>query len=402
MATLLKQQKLVITNKMIAIKLAFKNLLGAGLRTWLNVSILSFAFVLIIFYNGLLDGWNRQGIRDTKEWEIGNGQFWHPKYDNFDPFTIQDAHGVITKKVQSFISKNQLTPVLFAEATAYPQGRMRSVILKGVDPNQNILKLPTNKLISEENTTTVLIGKRMADATKLKKGDNVLIRWRDKNGTFDAVEVQIADVFKCNVPQVDNGIMYIDLKKLQQMTGMKNEATLLVTGHDFKEQNLQNWTFKDPDFLLKDFYSLIAAKKGGASIMQIVLLVLALLAIFDTQVLSIFRRQKEIGTYIAMGMTRWQVVGIFTVEGGTHSILAALVGAVYGIPLFIYLAKIGITFGTPDMGITISETIYPYYSLQLILFSLILIVMSATIVSFLPARKIAKMKPTDALKGKLQ
>lgn len=387
---------------MIALKLAFKNLLGAGLRTWLNVSILSFAFVLIIFYNGLLDGWNRQGINDTKEWEIGEGQFWHPNYDNLDPFTIQDSHGLLSEKIKTLVKNGQLTPVLFTEATIYPQGRMQSVILKGIDPKQKILKLPGEKLVAGDNITPVIIGKRMAESTKLKKGDNVLLRWRDKNGTFDAIEVQIADIFKCNVPQVDNRIIYIDLAKLQQMTGMINEATLLVTGKDFNGEKLANWNFKDPDFLLKDFYSLIAAKKGGASIMQIVLLILALLAIFDTQVLSIFRRQKEIGTYIAMGMTRWQVVGIFTVEGGTHSILAALLGAAYGIPLFIYLSKIGITFGTPDMGITISETIYPYYSLQLILFSLILIVVSATIVSFLPARKIAKMKPTDALKGKLQ
>ena len=40
----------------LAFQLAYKNLMGAGLRTWLNVVVLSFAFVLIIFYNGLIDG----------------------------------------------------------------------------------------------------------------------------------------------------------------------------------------------------------------------------------------------------------------------------------------------------------------------------------------------------------
>ena len=55
---------------MLSLKLAFKNLLGAGLRTWLNVLALSFAFVLIIFYNGMIDGWNRQesGIRSMGNW----------------------------------------------------------------------------------------------------------------------------------------------------------------------------------------------------------------------------------------------------------------------------------------------------------------------------------------------
>ena len=79
---------------------------------------------------------------------------------------------------------------------------------------------------------------------------------------------------------------------------------------------------------------MIKTKSTGGSIFYIIILALALLAVFDTQVLSIFRRQREIGTYIAMGMTRKQVVGIFTVEGGMHAILAVILGAAYGFPFF--------------------------------------------------------------------
>ncbi len=47
----------------LAFQLAYRNLIGAGLRTWLNVIVLSFAYVMIIFYNGILDGWNEQARR---------------------------------------------------------------------------------------------------------------------------------------------------------------------------------------------------------------------------------------------------------------------------------------------------------------------------------------------------
>jgi ABC-type lipoprotein release transport system permease subunit len=136
--------------------------------------------------------------------------------------------------------------------------------------------------------------------------------------------------------------------------------------------------------------------------MEGLLLIIALIAIFDTQVLSIFRRQKEIGTYIALGMTRRQVVGIFTVEGGAHSILATLLGAAYGIPLFMLLDRVGIPMKAAQAtDLAVAEKIFPYYSLGLIVVTIILVVITATIVSYLPARKIAKMKPTDALKGKI-
>ena len=41
---------------MLAFKLAFKNIFGAGFRTFLNIAVLSFAFVIIIWHNGVIDG----------------------------------------------------------------------------------------------------------------------------------------------------------------------------------------------------------------------------------------------------------------------------------------------------------------------------------------------------------
>ncbi|MGB1038405.1 MAG: ABC transporter permease, partial [Bacteroidia bacterium] len=55
-----------------------------------------------------------------------------------------------------------------------------------------------------------------------------------------------------------------------------------------------------------------------------------------------------------------------------------------------------------DMGIPISDTMYPVFGLGLIITTILLVIISATIVSYLPARKISKMNPVDAIKGKLQ
>ena len=103
-------------------------------------------------------------------------------------------------------------------------------------------------------------------------------------------------------------------------------------------------------------------------------------------------------------MTRRQVIGIFTVEGSVYSILAILLGALYGAPFLWYLAKYGwaMPTGGQDMGISISDRIYPVYGMGLVLGTIILVVVAATVVSFLPARKIARLNPTDAIKGKIQ
>ena len=391
---------------MLAFKLAFKNLVGAGLRTWLNVLALSFAFVVIIFYNGIIDGWNRQSRTDTQEWESGWGQYWTPGYDRYDPFTIRDSHQPLSKEVLAEVAKKNLVPVLLTQATAYLRGHMTGVILKGIDPSQTALKLPSGAIReSSGDTDYAIIGKRMAETCKLKQGDRMLIRWRDRNGTFDARELEIASVFKCDVPLADKVQVYLRLDVLQKMMGMENEATLLVTGKNYVGGEINDWDFKDQTYLLADMDKIIKTKKIGGSIIQALLLIIALIAIFDTQVLSIFRRQREIGTYIALGMTRAQVVGIFTVEGGAHSILATILGAIYGIPLLLMVNKTGIPMGTAknmNLDLPIREAIIPFYSIQLIVITIIIVVVTSTIVSYIPARRISGMKPTDALKGKLQ
>jgi len=139
-------------------------------------------------------------------------------------------------------------------------------------------------------------------------------------------------------------------------------------------------------------------------VFYIILLLLAMLAIFDTQVLSIFRRQKEIGTYIALGYTRREVVGLFTVEGAMHSILATLVGALYGIPFLVWQAKVGwtIPLDAGDFGVAMAQTLYPVYSVGLIISTMLIVVVVTTVVSYWPSRKIAKMNPTEALRGRIQ
>jgi ABC-type antimicrobial peptide transport system permease subunit len=49
-----------------------------------------------------------------------------------------------------------------------------------------------------------------------------------------------------------------------------------------------------------------------------------------------------------------------------------------------------------------AENLYPVYSLGLILGTVVVVVFVTTLVSYWPSRKIAKMNPTDALRGRLQ
>jgi putative ABC transport system permease protein len=390
---------------MLAFKLAIKNLLGAGLRTWLNVFVLSLAFVMIVFQSGIVQGWNIQAKTDMTDWEVGGGEYWHNQYDQYDPLSLNDAHGILPDEIKQLYTEGQATPVLVTQASVYPDGRMRNILLKGIDPSQDIIKLPTALMEGDSSVINALIGTRMADATKLNINDLVTLRWRDVNGTFDAAEIRIAGIFHTNVPGIDNNQVWIPLEKLQQMTSMKDQATYIILKQGITSTpTVPGWIYKGHDVLFSEIDTIIKSKSIGGLVIYLILLSLALLAVFDTQVLSIFRREKEIGTYIAMGMTRWQVVWLFTVEGAMHSVLSVVAAAIWGTPLLYLVAKNGFAMpkGTEGYGLTIAEKIYPAYSVGTIITMALIVMITTTIVSYIPSRKIAGMKPTEALRGKVQ
>lgn len=245
----------------------------------------------------------------------------------------------------------------------------------------------------------------MATSTRLKKGDVVTLRWRDKNGAFDATEITVADIFITNVPTVDVGQVWIPIEQLRKMMLLHGEATLVVKQtNDSQISGYEGWKFKSQKFLLEDIDKIIKAKTTSSVVLWAILLMLAMLAVFDTQVLSIFRRQKEIGTYIALGMTRKQVVTLFTLEGAMHAVLAAILGAIYGIPLLVYQSIKGIALPvkSSDYGLAMADRLYPEYGIGLILSTIIIVFLTTALVSYWPSRKIAKMRPSEALRGKIQ
>jgi len=390
---------------MLIFKLAFRNIMGAGIRTWLNVLVLSLAFVMTIWVQGLVEGMNDYAVRTSIDFEYGGGQFWHRAYDPYDPFTLEESHAPLSHTLEELVSKEFATPILVTSGAIYPEGRVHSALLKGIDPSQEILKIPAGVLEGKgDGEIPGLIGSQMAEQTKLGVGDLVTVRWRDVNGTFDADDVEIVQIMRNVAPAVDQGQIWVPLERLRGMLQAPGEATLVVLKPDIESAppGDDTWIYRDLDFLLATIREFVRAKSGGSYVMYGLLLFMGLLAIFDTQVLSIWRRRREIGTLMALGMQRGTVIGLFTFEGALHGILALALGALYGLPLMKWTLAKGIPLPgvSQSMGIALPETLYPSYGAWLVAGTTLLVFVSVTVVSFLPASKIAKMKPTEALRGK--
>ncbi len=385
--------------------LAMKNLIGAGMRTWLNVFVTAISFFMIIFISGMYDGMRSHAKQVTIDTEVAGGAYWHPEYDPLDPFSYEDAHGIPPKEINDLINNENAFSILVSQASIYPNGRMMPVVIKGIEPEQSIINLPTQSLLKEaDGLIPVLIGSGMANYTKLKVGDAFAIRWLDANRTYDADEGVIVYIMETENFKVDMGTIWIPLEQAQTMLDMKNEATYVTFSKNIsKVQGKGNWIYRDVDYLMRDMEAMIEADEPNARIMYAILLSLAGMGIFNSQILSIFRRRKEIGTLMAMGMTRSRVVGLFTLEGGMNAFFSLIMVLVLGGPVFIYFALYGIPLPIDynEMGLIMAKKLIPVYTMGLFISTTLFISFVVLVLSYMPSRRIAKMKPTDALRGKV-
>ena len=385
-------------------KIALKNLLGARLRTFLNVLVTAFSFFLILFMSAMYNGMLQHAKQVTMDTEIGGGAYWHPEYDPLDPMTFEDAHSAPPAAVQALVDEKKAFPVLVSQASIYPGGRIMPAIMKGILPGQNIVNMPTDALSRHEDIAIpVLIGKGMASDTKLEVGDAFTIRWLDADRTYDADEGTVVHIMDTENFKLDMGHIWIPLNKAQAMLAMEGEATYVTYEKGLPTvQDKGDWLSRDINYLVQDMEAIIEADKPGAQVMYMIILALAAMGIFNAQVLSIFRRGREIGTLMAIGMTRPRVVGLFTMEGGLNAVLSAATTFIFFGPILWYFGAHGIPLPMDysEMGLIVAKRLIPVYTIGLVASTTILVSIIVLIVSYIPSRRIARMKPTDALRGK--
>ncbi len=390
---------------MMVFKIALKNLFAAGIRTWLTTFVLSLTLASMVFMQGLMTGILDEMSTIRKNEEIARGQIWHRRYDPFDLTRLDEANGTLTSALKTMVASKQACPLLMIPGAIYPKGRFKNVLIKGVDPNQECLQVDYSPLAgSNEKGLSMMIGKRYAKSLGVRKNDFITIRWRTRAGAFDALDGEIVAILNTNAPVMDMGQIYLSHAIVNKMNGTKDFSTLLWVKNDEIPTTTGMWVFKDFEYLMADTLAMIEAKQGGQTFFYGLLLLLGLIAVFDTQALAVFRRKKEIGTFMALGMSNAKVVYMFVVEGAMHGVLATLFTLLWAGPLFWWIGEVGMSIGGTggeEWGMALGDRFYPVFTFTKVFGAIFFVNLMVVFVSFWPTRTITKMQPANALRGRM-
>jgi len=132
----------------------------------------------------------------------------------------------------------------------------------------------------------------------------------------------------------------------------------------------------------------------------IIMLALAF-GIINTMLMAVLERTKELGMLMAIGMNRRRIFTMIMLETIFLTFVGAAAGTVAGLALIAVLGKTGIHLGSWREGfeaIGFAATVYPFVTPAFIVFTVIMVTVTAVISSIWPARKALKLNPVEALR----
>jgi putative ABC transport system permease protein len=129
--------------------------------------------------------------------------------------------------------------------------------------------------------------------------------------------------------------------------------------------------------------------------------ILGTTVIVNTTMMVIFERLREIGTVSALGMKPAEIVRLFFLEAFFISLIAALAGVLAGTGITLALARNGVDLSLMLQGVDleVSPVVRPQLSLRSTVLVFFYSVAVASLASFLPSRRAARIQPVEALRS---
>jgi putative ABC transport system permease protein len=123
--------------------------------------------------------------------------------------------------------------------------------------------------------------------------------------------------------------------------------------------------------------------------------VVVLLGIVNAMLMSVLERVREIGTMLAVGMRRRQVVTMFILEGLVLGVIGGTLGALLGAAVVGWLNRVGVSLPAP--GSSAPNLIRPFVPGLYLVRSVLLAAIGSALAALWPARRASLLRPVEAL-----
>jgi putative ABC transport system permease protein len=292
------------------------------------------------------------------------------------------------------------------------------VAMAAIDPATDPLVFPRLKVIAGSYLTRrdgLLLGESTARALGVKPGDELLLLTQTPDEYLNGTNLVVEGLVKAEgIAIFIDYFAYMDINAARELLYIPEDSSSFLAvslAPGVKEKAAaatyrslaagEGWSLRvDPWREVAGIFSgvIMAAKFLPGIGLGVILLVIAA-GIANALLISLLERTKEIGTLLALGTKRREVLGLFLLETGVLSGIAAGLGVFAGGGVVFWLSKVGVAAPVEAMEFVFGgPRLYFVFSLPVLAVSFTAIVLFSLAVAVFPARRAAALTPVEALR----
>ena len=412
----------------VSIKLAVRNVFRNKIRTLITLAAIAFGSVSIIFAGGFFEDTFTQMREAVIHGNLGHIQIYRNGYNDHGssaPFDyLIEKPDTIIKKIESLDHVKIVTPRISFSGMISTGDNTISVFCQGVDPGGELilnkidgikgaktgLSIQAGSNLAKGDKFEVVLGRGLAKNLGAKPGDDLTLLTNTVDGSLNAFDMKVKGIFFTASKAFDDRALRLPIdmaQKLIRTNGVQRLVVLLdktLNTLTVKKEILKTMgSIKTPLEIrtwrqMADFYNKTVELYGRQFfILKLIITIIVILSIFNTISMAIWERTREIGTIMAMGYKKLDIMKLFLAEGLILGLLGGIAGIVIGSALAWFISLFGIPMPPPP-GATIQWTAFIKIVPNILVSSFIIAVSASVISSVYPAFKASNLIITDALR----
>jgi len=401
-------------------RLAWRNMWRHTRRTFIIVVAMGLGLALMMFYDGIVAGFNQAIYGNAIKVLGGNIQVhaegYRLKADRMPLLPLTDAQAVVDAasadpRVESATRRINTGGLASSVEGAFAVG------ITGIEPEQEqTVNLAAQHVIAgrylkADDGDVIFIGKGLAEAMGVGVGDRIALSGRSKHEQMRRRTMTVIGIYDLGMAEIEKRTIYISLAEAQDLynlTGQSTEVAIVLRMLGQESVVIEALKPKLPGYEVEswetnfpELQSALGTKGGVMNIFSVIILMIAGIGILNLLLMAVYERTREIGLLGALGFRPSQISLIFVLEGTMIGLVGVVVGIGIGLLINGMLMRVGLDYSqfgniTTYMAL-IEGRIYPGWGVDKLASRALTVAIISALAALIPAREAAHNEPAKAL-----
>jgi putative ABC transport system permease protein len=397
-------------------ELALRNVLGHRLRAGMTLGAVLFGVVSLVLSGGFVEDMFIQ-LREA----VIHSQYGHLQVNARGFFEkgarAPDRFMIDPEPLRQEIAKlpgvdDVMARVSFSALLS--SGRSdHSIVGEGIEPGREarlgtFIRIESGRALADRDTYSMIVGKGLADAFKIRVGDRVTVTVSTAGGALNTLDFDVVGTFRSFSRDYDARTVRVPLAAAQKLLNANGVNTLVVSLADTLDTarvaasvaarlDLQAFEVK-PWNELTDFYDkTVTLYDRQFGVLRLIILIMVLLGVANSVNMGVFERVGEFGTMMALGNRRIDVFRLVMMENVIVGLIGSAAGLLMGVVLAWSISVLGIPMPPPpssEVGYMAQIRVVPKELALAFVVGFVATVAAAV----LPARRVARIPVAEALR----